>query len=101
MAYEGPYPVVLGGYTSAVVISATTFGGGVINSGAIGFGGISLISGAFLSGGSFSDPGLVLGGIKVDSGSRIVASGTTPARRVDDAAGKAIQAFGKNGRADR
>ena len=77
MAYEGPFPVVFGGYTTAMVISATTFAGDVINSGVIVPGGISVISGAFLSGGGISDPGLVVGGIKIDSSSRIVATGNS------------------------
>jgi hypothetical protein len=58
-----------------MVISHTTFSGGVTNTGTIGSGGISVVSGAFLSGGGILDTGTVVGGIKVDSRSRIVASG--------------------------
>ena len=77
MAFKGPYPTVFSGHTAAMVISHTTFSGGVTNAGTIGTGGISVISGAFLSGGGILDTGTILGGIKVDSSSKIVASGTT------------------------
>jgi hypothetical protein len=58
-----------------MVISHTTFSGGVTNVGTIGAGGISVISGAFLSGGGIFDSGIVSGDIKVDASSKIVASG--------------------------
>ena len=58
-----------------MVISATTFSGGVTNTGTIGAGGISVVSGAFLSGGGIFDSGVIVGGIKVDGSSKIVASG--------------------------
>jgi hypothetical protein len=57
MAFKGPYPTVFSGHTSAMVISHTTFSGGVTNAGAIGPGGISVISSAFLSGGDILDSG--------------------------------------------
>jgi hypothetical protein len=75
MAYPGPFPVVFSGATSQIRVSHTTFSGGVSNTGTIGAGGIVLISGAFISGGGIFDSGIVSGGIKVDSSSKIVASG--------------------------
>jgi hypothetical protein len=33
MAFKGPYPTKFSGHTSAMVISATTFSGGVTNAG--------------------------------------------------------------------
>jgi hypothetical protein len=77
MAFTGPYPTVFSGHTTAMVISATTFSSGVTNTGTIGPGGISVVSGAFLSGGGILDTGTIAGGIKVDSSSKIVASGGT------------------------
>ena len=38
MAFKGPYPTKFSGNTSAMVISHTTFSGGVTNAGTIGFG---------------------------------------------------------------
>jgi hypothetical protein len=76
MAFTGPYPTVFSGNTNAMVISATTFSGGVTIAGTIGPGGISVISSTFLSGGIF-DSGVIAGGINIDSHSRIVASGGT------------------------
>jgi hypothetical protein len=58
-----------------MLISHTTFSGGVTNAGTIGPGGISVVSAAFLSGGGILDSGIVSGGIKVDASSKIVASG--------------------------
>ncbi len=75
MAFKGPYPTIFSGHATAMVISHTTFSGGVTNTGTIGSGGISVVSGAFLSGGGILDTGTVVGGIKVDSSSKIVASG--------------------------
>ena len=49
MPFKGPYPTVFGGNTPAMVISATTFDGGVTNVGTIGSGGISVINRAALS----------------------------------------------------
>jgi hypothetical protein len=74
VAFKGPYPTVFSGHATAMVISATTFSSGVTNTGTIGPGGISVISGAFISGGGILDTGTVAGGIKVDSSSKIVAS---------------------------
>ena len=54
---------------------ATTFSGGVTNTGTIGSGGISVVSGTFLSGGGILDSGIITGGIKVDGSSKIIASG--------------------------
>src|SRR6202140_3858424 len=76
MAFTGPYPTVFSGNTPAMLISHTTFSGGVTNAGTIGPGGISVISSTFLSGGIF-DNGVIAGGINIDSHSRIVASGGT------------------------
>jgi hypothetical protein len=75
MPFTGPYPTVFAGNTPAMVISATTFSGGVTNTGTIGSGGISVVSGAFLSGGGILDSGIITGGVKVDSSSKIVATG--------------------------
>jgi hypothetical protein len=58
-----------------MVVSHTTFSGGVTNAGTIGAG-ISVSSSTFLSGG-IVDTGVISGGIRIDSHSRIVASGTT------------------------
>jgi hypothetical protein len=55
MPFKGPYPTKFSGSTTA----------------------ISVISGAFLSGGNIFDSGVIIGGIKVDASSRIVASGGT------------------------
>ena len=74
MPFKGPYPTVFGGNTPAMVISATTFDGGVTNVGTIGSGGISVIDSTFLSGGIL-DTGVITGGINIDSRSRIVGSG--------------------------
>ena len=51
MAFKGPYPTKFSGNTDAMVISATTFSGGVTNAGTIGPGGVTIISSTFLSGG--------------------------------------------------
>jgi hypothetical protein len=77
MPFKGPYPTVFSGNTAAMVISHTTFSGGVTNTGTIGAGGISVVSRAFLSGGGIFDSGVIVGGIKVDSSSKIVANGGT------------------------
>ena len=57
-----------------ILVSHTDFSGGVVNTGTIGSGGISVISGAFLSGGGILDLGIKSGAIKVDSRSKIVAN---------------------------
>jgi hypothetical protein len=57
-----------------MVISHTTFSGGVTNAGTIGPGGITVISSTFQSGG-IRDIGVISGGISVDSHSEIVAAG--------------------------
>jgi hypothetical protein len=76
MPFKGPYPTVFGGNTPAMVISATTFDGGVTNVGTIGSGGISVIDSTFLSGGIL-DTGVITGGINIFSRSRIVGSGVS------------------------
>src|SRR5262249_6286258 len=60
------------------------FSGGVTNTGTIGPGGFSVISGAFISGGELLDTGTIAGGIRVDSSSRIVASGGNNAIAVEN-----------------
>ena len=73
MAFTGPYPTKFSGHTNAMVISATTFSGGVTNAGTIGAGGVTVISSTFLTGGflnsnrSFGAPT----GIPVPCGSTI------------------------------
>jgi len=59
-----------------MVVSHTTFSGGVTNTGTIGAGGISVTSSTFLSGG-IVDTGVISGGIRVDGHSRILASSGT------------------------
>jgi hypothetical protein len=76
LAFTGPYPTTFSGNTGAMVVSHTTFSGGVTNAGTIGAGGISVSSSTFLSGG-IVDTGVISGGIRIDSHSRIVASSTT------------------------
>jgi hypothetical protein len=76
LAFTGPYPTTFSGNTDAMVVSRTTFSGGVTNAGTIGGGGISVSSSTFLSGG-IVDTGVISGGIRIDSHSRIVASGIT------------------------
>jgi hypothetical protein len=74
VSFKGPYPTDFTGNTSAMVISDTTFSGGVTNAGVIGPGGIAVISSTFQSGG-IRDIGVISGGISVDSHSKIVAGG--------------------------
>ena len=76
LAFTGPYPTTFSGNTGAMVVSHTTFSGGVTNANTIGPGGISVSSSTFLSGG-IVDTGVISGGIRIDSHSRIVASSTT------------------------
>src|ERR1700674_5304922 len=76
LAFIGPYPATFSGNTGAMVVSHTTYSGGVTNAGTIGAGGISVSSSTFLSGG-IVDTGVISRGIRIDSHSRIVASGTT------------------------
>ena len=82
MAFTGPYPTIFSGHATAMVISATTFNGGVTNAGTIGPGGVTITSSTFLTGG-FLNTNLISGsanGISVLSGSTIhgaiVDSGT-------------------------
>jgi hypothetical protein len=73
MAFTGPYPTKFSGHTSAMVISATNFSGGVTNAGTIGAGGVTVISSTFLTGG-FLNSNLIAGaptGIAVLSGSTV------------------------------
>src|SRR6476660_8403713 len=51
MAFTGPYPTKFSGTASAMLISATTFSGGVTNAGTIGAGGVIVTSSTFQSGG--------------------------------------------------
>ena len=76
MAFIGPYPTTFSANTGAMVVSHTTFSGGVTNTGTIGAGGISVSSSTFLSGG-IVDTGVISGGIRVDGHSRILASSGT------------------------
>jgi len=71
-----PYPTTFSGNTDALVVSHTTFSGGLTNANTIGPGGISVSSSTFLSGG-IVDTGVISGGIRIDSHSRMVASSTT------------------------
>jgi hypothetical protein len=73
MAFTGPYPTKFSGHTTAMVISATNFSGGVTNAGTIGTGGVTVISSTFLTGG-FLNSNLISGaptGIAVLSDSTI------------------------------
>jgi hypothetical protein len=63
---------------AALVVS---FSGGVTNVGAISPKGIQLESAAFIGGGGILDTGTRAGGIKIDSGSEILASGDQCARK--------------------
>ena len=58
MPFKGPYPTKFSGHTTAMIISGTTFSGGVTNAGTIGAGGISVISSTFLTAG-LVDTGLI------------------------------------------
>jgi hypothetical protein len=60
VAFTGPYPTKFSGNTPAMVISHTTFSGGVTNAGTIGAGGISVVNSKFLTG-SLVDTGLISG----------------------------------------
>jgi hypothetical protein len=82
MAFKGPYPTKFSGNTSAMLISATTFNGGVTNAGTIGAGGVIITSSTFLTGG-FLNSKLISGattgiGVLADSTIQgaIVDSGT-------------------------
>ena len=73
MAFTGPYPTKFSGHTSAMVISATNFSGGVTNAGTIGAGGVTVTSSTFVTGG-FLNSNLISGaptGIAVLSDSTI------------------------------
>src|SRR5690348_6466263 len=83
MAFKGPYPTVFSGHTTAMVISATAFSGGVSNVGTIGPHGISVLGATLLSGG-IVDTGIISGGIRIDSHGKIVGS-SGPAISVHDA----------------
>jgi hypothetical protein len=74
VAFTGPYPKTFSGSTTGMVVSHTTFSGGVTNTGTIGTGGIAVISSTLQSGGII-DTGTILGGVKVDSHSTVVGSG--------------------------
>jgi len=68
-------PGTFTGTTSEWLISHTTFSGSIVNAGTIGAGGIVVISSTFTSGNI--EPGTVLGGIHIDSSSKIFASSST------------------------
>jgi hypothetical protein len=72
MSFNGPYPIVFSANTTGMVISHTTFSGGVTNTGTIGSGGIVVTSSTFTAGG-LAVGGVDTGGIKVDSHSKINA----------------------------
>ena len=76
LTFTGPYPTTFSGNTAAMVVSHTAFSGGVTNAGTIGAGGISVSSSTFLSGG-IVDTGFISGGIRIDSHSKVLASGGT------------------------
>ena len=82
LAFIGPYPTTFSGHTGAMVVSHTTFSGGVTNAGTIGTGGISVTSSTFLSGG-IVDTGVISGGIRVDGHSRMLASSGTAIAVID------------------
>src|SRR4029077_16304102 len=76
LAFIGSLPPTFSPNPGAMVVSHTTFSGGVTNTGTIGAGGISVSSSTFLSGG-IVDTGVISGGIRVDGHSRILASSGT------------------------
>jgi hypothetical protein len=69
-------PGTFTGTTSEWLISHTTFSDDVINNGVIGVSGIVVISSTFTNG-RLIDGGTLIGGIHIDSSSKIVASNTT------------------------
>jgi hypothetical protein len=73
MPYTGPFPFT--GVTSQILVSNTTFAGGVTNTGTVGAGGIVVVKSTLLSGGIVNE-GVVTGGINVDSQSKISATGS-------------------------
>ena len=79
MAFKGPYPTKFSGHTSAMVISATTFSGGVTNAGTIGAGGVTITSSTFLTGG-FLNSNLISGAA---TGIRALADSTIQGAIVD------------------
>ena len=68
-------PGTFSGVTSEWLISHTTFSGSIINAGTIGAGGIVVISSTFTNGNI--EPGTVLGGIRIDSSSKLFAASST------------------------
>jgi hypothetical protein len=76
VAFKGPYPTKFSGTTSAMVISHTTFSGGVTNVGTIGAGGIALSSSTLLAG-DIIDTGVIYDGVRINGHSRIIVSGGT------------------------
>jgi hypothetical protein len=71
MAFTGPYPTKFSGTASEMLISATTFSGGVTNAGTIGAGGVIVTSSTFQSGGFLNSKlisaGLIGIGVFADS----------------------------------
>jgi len=51
VAYSGPFPHTNTGVTSEILVSGTSFSGGVTNAGTIGSGGIVVVSSTFLTAG--------------------------------------------------
>jgi hypothetical protein len=72
----GPYPGSFNTPASEMLVSHTTFPGSVTNTGVIGAGRIVVIHGTFQSGG-LTNTGTVIGGIHIDSSSKLLASGGT------------------------
>jgi hypothetical protein len=69
-------PGTFSGVTSKWLISHTTFSGNIVNQGVISAGGIVVSNSTFTSG-SLLDTGTVIGGIRIDSSSKILANGAT------------------------
>ena len=78
MAYTGPYPVKFFFTTTAMVVSNTTFTGGITNSGMITPGGIIVENASTINGGIVDNGGTIAGGIIVaDTKSTIIGTGST------------------------
>jgi hypothetical protein len=92
MAISGPYPTKFSGHTTAMVISAATFTGGVTNAGTIGPNGVTITSSTFLSGG-FINTNLISG---ATNGIGVLAHSTINGAIVDS--GRIVATnFGANG----
>ena len=62
MAYNGPFPVNFTSATSEILVSGTSFSGGVTNAGTVGSGGIVVISSTIPSG-AIANTGLISGAV--------------------------------------